>query len=767
MHILRQLALLTLLALAPLVLSAPQAVAQAVSLQSGAPDYEAWERNATRANEVLEANRASTEGLQTLRAQLVSWRELFLRRQGVGKETIATINSQIEALGPKPEEGATEAAEIAERRTALAAELEGLTAPIRRAEEAFTRADGLISRLDSIVRDRQTNQILELNPTPANPALWPDALVSLGDVAGDAVSELRANAASPLRMQALRDNLPLILIMVVIGLALATRGAAWVERGLALLRGSRHATRARVRVGVFVISLAALILPLVGMLLLIEAANQSQIFGLVGTEILGMATGAVITLYVARWLSRQVSPPAYPPHPLLTLTDGQGVQVRVLGNIAGVLLALNFAISAMLEASLISETAASVLGLPVIVLAGLFLFQLGNLLVKSAKADAQAQAEALAEAVTNGEEAPSTDGPSGMILRYLGRAARIVAVAGPVLAVIGYTFAANALVYSTYLSLALMAAIAILQRLVRDLWATIRGDEQSTEGLVPILVGFALAIASLPLFALIWGARVSDISEVWGVISAGVPLGETRISPVDFLKFAVVFALLYALTRLLQRTLKGQVLPRTNLDTGGRNAIVAGTGYVGIFIAALVAITSAGIDLSSIAIVAGALSVGIGFGLQTIVSNFVSGIILLIERPISEGDWIEVGGTMGVVKDISVRATRIETFDRRDVIVPNADLISTSVTNWTKGNLTGRIIVPVGVAYGTNPCGAAGCELRRGCAVRDQPRHRGALCGRGHRDTLRPARHLAAQPGSLGARVPNGSKTPSSRCARG
>lgn len=705
MQFLKAALLWLILVVAPIGVTGVSPVfAQAIALADGAPDYEAWERDATRAADVLDANRASIEGLQTLREQLVSWRELFLRRQGVNKDAVATLKSQITALGPLPEEGQSESEEIAARRTELNEELQRTTAPIRRAEEAYTRADGQISRLDSIVRDRQTNQILELNPTPINPALWPNALVSLGEVWTSVASEVRANYASPTRAQAMRDNLPLILILFVVGLALATRGGAWVERGLEILRGSRHASRARVRVGVFLVSLITLVLPLLGMILLIAAADQSELLGLIGTELLGILTGVVVIIYVARWLARQVAPPAYPPHPLLTLTDGQSIQLRVLGNFVGFLIAANFAINALLETGLISEDAASVLGLPVIVLAGIFLLQMGNLMVRSAKADAAAQAEALAESLPPGASLADmpTDGPSGMILRYLGRAARVVAVVGPLLAIIGYTFAANALVFSTFLSLALMAAIAILQRLVKDLYATLRGDEASSDGLVPVLVGFVLAIAALPLFALIWGARLSDISEVWRVISEGVPLGETRISPVDFLKFAVIFALLYGLTRLLQRTLKGQVLPRTNLDTGGRNAIVAGTGYVGIFLAAVISITSAGIDLSSLAIVAGALSVGIGFGLQTIVSNFVSGIILLIERPISEGDWIEVGGTMGVVKAISVRATRIETFDRRDVIVPNADLISTSVTNWTKGNLSGRIIVPVGVAYGTD-----------------------------------------------------------------
>lgn len=212
---------------------------------------------------------------------------------------------------------------------------------------------------------------------------------------------------------------------------------------------------------------------------------------------------------------------------------------------------------------------------------------------------------------------------------------------------------------------------------------------------------------------LAWGALGMALLRVWGLSDAGFALlveylvdgftvGEVRIVPTKVLTGLFLFALLLTGSRRIKNTLEKKWLRRTRLDAGARETLVRLTSYVGAAIAVLVGLSLTGVHFTNLAIIAGALSVGIGFGLQNIVSNFVSGIILLFERPVRPGDWVVVGSTEGIVKKVSVRATEIQTFDRSDVIVPNSEFISTQVINWTLRDPYGRLILPVGVAYGSN-----------------------------------------------------------------
>jgi potassium-dependent mechanosensitive channel len=336
-----------------------------------------------------------------------------------------------------------------------------------------------------------------------------------------------------------------------------------------------------------------------------------------------------------------------------------------------------------------SDAAISVLSFPNLVLTGVFLFRMGQLITRYSKSD------------------PATDTTrvfGTRIVGVIGRLAMVIGALGPVLGAVGYVTAAVELVYSATMTLALAGLLSVLERLIGSAYSLVTGRDQNEDdtALFPVLLTMALTLSSLPLLALIWGARSSDLGDLWSSFSNGISIGSTQISPSAFFIFLVVFAIGYGATRLMKEVLRVSILPRTKLDHGGQTAVISGVGYIGIFLASLVAITAAGIDLSGFAMVASALSLGIGFGMQTIVSNFVSGIILLVERPISEGDWIEVAGVQGVVQTISVRSTRIQTFDRSDVIVPNSDLITGRVTNWTRFNMSGRLIVPVGVAYGTD-----------------------------------------------------------------
>lgn len=216
-------------------------------------------------------------------------------------------------------------------------------------------------------------------------------------------------------------------------------------------------------------------------------------------------------------------------------------------------------------------------------------------------------------------------------------------------------------------------------------------------------VNILVVVTLLPMMLLQLGFQPADLANYGATALSDIQIGSISISLIGIVTGILVFVLGYFLTRLLQGWLDRNILARGRVETGVRNSVRTAVGYVGVAIAGLFGISAAGIDLSNLALVAGALSLGIGFGLQNIVSNFVSGLILLAERPIKVGDWIEAGGVSGTVKRINVRATEIETFQRQTVIMPNSELINAAVGNWMHKNKLGRGEVAIGVAYGTDP----------------------------------------------------------------
>jgi potassium-dependent mechanosensitive channel len=220
---------------------------------------------------------------------------------------------------------------------------------------------------------------------------------------------------------------------------------------------------------------------------------------------------------------------------------------------------------------------------------------------------------------------------------------------------------------------------------------------------VSLLLKFAVLVLSVPFIMLQWGYTWPDIYEWYRQLFFRLHVGNTQVTFGALMASLIVFALGYAAARLFQGWLDARILEPAGISGGVRHSIRTGVGYAGILLAGLVAFSYAGFSLSSIAVIAGAFSIGIGFGLQNLVNNFVSGLILLAERPIRVGDLVVVGGEEGYVRKISVRSTQIETFDRSHVLIPNSYFISEKVKNWTFRYGARRIGIPIGVAYGSDP----------------------------------------------------------------
>jgi len=680
-YLARALALLAL----GLCLSTGVAFAQTETLETAVKNYDRWAPLAREAEEAIDEDRGSDDTLEAMRSRIAEFRSEFESASNLNAARIQTVRQQIAALGPAPEgeDAAAETPDVVAQREQLNSELSQLLVPVQRAEAEFVRADSLIGQIDTALRERQTAELLTVTPSPLNPAYWPPAIEDFFtsfDALWAGASDAARNWAS------VRQNLPVVIGLTLLGLVLIFRGRAWAGK---IVRSLQRFGARGFGIWRFVVSLLRVALPFAGLILLALAFISTGLLTEEGNAILmTLAVLGGIMLGV-RWVSERVFA-RDDDEALILLPAQQRKELRFHVGIITVMIVVTALINRVLAAGSPALVSESVLVFPALLVSALMLYRIGIILrgytdppVESDSALAEARSSTLAR-----------------VVRGFGTGAVVVGVLSPLLLAAGYYRAADALLPPYIMTLVVLGLVMSLQRFAADVYGAVTGQgEQARDALMPVLFGMILLLLALPGLALIWGARVTDLTELWGAFSRGFAIGDSRISPTDFLTFAIIFVVGYILTRLVQSALRSNVLPKTKIDIGGQNAIVSGLGYIGIFLAAVAAITGAGIDLSSLALVASALSVGIGFGLQTIVSNFVSGIILLIERPISEGDWIEVGGQMGYVRDISVRSTRIETFDRTDVIVPNADLVAGTVTNYTRGNTLGRVIVPVGVAY--------------------------------------------------------------------
>lgn len=228
-------------------------------------------------------------------------------------------------------------------------------------------------------------------------------------------------------------------------------------------------------------------------------------------------------------------------------------------------------------------------------------------------------------------------------------------------------------------------------------------DGLLANGRIARFLGLLIAAAIGAVVWVVWfgGGPVLQASLSSGLFQ--VDIRSVQSIALRLIMAAVMFGAIVYGTRLLQTLLRRNVLTAGRIDQGIAYSIDKALGYAGLGFAILYAASVAGLDLTGLTVVAGALSVGIGFGLQTVISNFVCGLIVLIERPIKLGDWVVVKESEGTVKRISVRSTEVTTANGASVLIPNSEFITGTVLNWTHGDPGGRVAVKVRVSQRADP----------------------------------------------------------------
>lgn len=613
---------------------------------------------------------------------------------------LTEIKARIDQLGPVPAEGEPEEPElVTAERSRLTAERAKINAMTGRAEAVSVSASQLGDRITEARRELFTKTLFK--KTEIGPAMLSQAIRTVGDEVGDMVRTFGSwiNFVLAFKLQALLGWLFFSLLAALVFMSGAYRLFGGLIERDPEAEDPPYTSRLSVAFWSTVIPTAAMTVLAVTVFVL------AQSFSILRADVEPVIISVLMTLvaifFVAK-LARAILAPRMAAWRLVDISNGGARMLYFLVLAMVVVNGLDF-VGDQVSQSLGSPVVVTVFkGIIAVVLIALILIgmAMGKPMV-AASGDPADPGEPWPRFISVTLLAAGLGLLATVALGYVGFArfaATQIVVTGAVLTTM----------YIGYLSGRAISepgafAHTVVGRRIEGRFA-LGTDALDRSGLgAGLLIILAVLLFGVPLILLSWGFQIQDI-EIWFYrFLTEIRIGGITISIVGIFFGILLFLLGLAVTRWFQRWLDGSVMSRGRMDAGVRNSIKTGVGYLGVAIAGLIGISAAGIDLSSLALVAGALSLGIGFGLQNIVSNFVSGLILLAERPFKVGDWVVTGSTEGFVKKISVRATEIETFSRQSIIVPNSELINAPVGNWNHRNSLGRVDVPVGVSYDADP----------------------------------------------------------------
>ncbi|HLQ85227.1 MAG TPA: DUF3772 domain-containing protein [Salinisphaeraceae bacterium] len=725
----RPLHILTILLFAALLLLAPGVGAQHPSLDFKT-QLSAWQEQLDHAENALEAD-FRYANVSSLEEQM---KQIIRQAQEVkddADQRQQSAQKQLDKLGEPPgEDQPPEEEEIAKLRQELGKRLAQARAQSTRTELIMARAEDVLSSIAAWKRARVRAQILQRSPMPVTLAVWREA----GQAALDFTKSLLTSPISwwEARQEQAdhRTSLLWLLLLPLAGLLIG-----WGIRHFILKQFGRNPNEiepsyARRILKASANGLANSIIPVAIILVItVVLAWMGVLMGLFAYLIYSVA-GAISAFLLVYGLSRSaLSPqmaqwrvvPVEPAHTTMLL--------HALATVFGLLAIATVLLATAWNSQQLTPSLEAVFFLIQSIVTALALMWLltpkywaSSIVASQEMGSAQERAEVLDDEDTS-KTADQRAVRDPRWIRLVG-VLRWLVLLTPLLAVAGYGRLAFHLQSRLVVTGALVGVMLLVRLALHEALEHLlighhrrrrrrsgrRGAGEDGDKRVSITsywaglgIDILLLVPTLYLLLLAYGVPLTTIGLWTRTLLSGMTIGNITIAPLGILAALLVLVLGIVATNLVRRWMANRVLPNTRLDTGARDSIAAGTTYVGVAIALVLAVGALGINFSNLALIAGALSFGVGFGLQNVVQNFAAGIVLLIERPIKIGDWIQLGNEHGIVKRISVRSTEIETFNRTSIFVPNSELIANQVTNWTHRSNMVRQILPVQVAQGADP----------------------------------------------------------------